>query len=88
MPTRTKPEDILNKLEWVKKLPEEGGSWGKGLVETAQAVADEVFELEKNKIAIEEQIRKRLRVMRAMPARAEREAPLMFSDQEVEEAQK
>jgi len=86
MPTRTKPEDILEKVEWVKRLPDNGGLWGKGLIETAQAVADEIFHLEKKKAEIEEQIRKRLRVMRAMPARAEREAPLLYSDFEVEKA--
>lgn len=86
MPTRTNPQDILNKLDWVKNLPGEGGSWGKGLTETAEAVALEVLDLEKQKEDIEEQIRKRLRVMRAMPGRADREAPLMFSEAEVKDA--
>ena len=87
MPTRTKPEDILTRVEWVERLPEGGGSWGKALVSTAQAVAQEVTDLEKSKADIEEQIRRRLRVMRALPGRADREAPLMYADEEVKAAQ-
>lgn len=84
MPSKTNPQDILDKLTWVKNLPDGGGSWGQGLTGTAEAVAREVADLEKTKANIQADINKRLRVMRALPGRAEREAPLMYEDKVVE----
>jgi hypothetical protein len=86
MPAKTKPQDIIDKISWIEKLPDGGASWGQGLTMTAAAVAREIEDLEKTKANIEEQIRKRLRVMRAIPGRAEREAPLMYSDEIIDEA--
>jgi len=86
MPAKTNPQDILDRIEWVKSLPDQGGSWGMGLIGTAEAVAREVADLEKTKANIEEQIRKRLRVLRAVPGRADRESLLMYSDKEVDAA--
>jgi len=86
MPTRTNPQDILDNIFWVKNLPDGGGSWGQGLTGTAEAVSREVSDLEKTKANIEGEIRKRLRVMRALPGRAEREAPLMYDDEVVAKA--
>lgn len=86
MPSKTNPQDILDQIVWVKNLPEGGGSWGQGLTGTAEAVAREVSDLEKTKANIEGEIRKRLRVMRALPGRAEREAPLMYDEKAVKKA--
>ena len=87
MPTKTKPQDIIDRIAWVKNLPDGGGSWGQGLTGTAEAVAREVADLEKTKANLEGEIRKRLRVMRALPGRAEREAPLMYEEPVVAKAQ-
>lgn len=86
MPSKTNPKDILDKIIWVKSLPDGGGSWGKGLTGTAEAVVREIADLEKTRASLDEQIRKRLRVLRAIPGRAEREAPLMYEDKAIEEA--
>lgn len=86
MPSKTKPQDIIDKIEWVRNLPDGGGSWGQGLTGTAEAVAREVDDLEKTRANLDEQIRKRLRVMRAIPGRAEREAPLMYGDIDITKA--
>jgi len=87
MPSKTKPQDILDRISWVKNLPDGGGSWGQGITGTGEATAREVADLEKTKANIQEQINKRLRVMRALPGRAEREAPLMYDDKAVAKAQ-
>lgn len=86
MPTKTNPQDILDKISWVKNLPDGGGSWGMGLTGTAESVAREISDLEKTKANIQADINKRLRVMRALPGRAEREAPLMYEDKAVKKA--
>ncbi|MBW2170114.1 MAG: hypothetical protein JRG69_12815 [Deltaproteobacteria bacterium] len=86
MPSKTNPQDILDKILWVRTLPDGGGSWGMGLTGTAEAVAREISDLKKTRESLDEQIRKRLRVMRAIPGRAEREAPLMYEDEAIKEA--
>lgn len=83
MPTKTKPQDILDRISWVKELPEGGGSWGMGITGTAEALAREVVDLEKTKANIAEDINKRLRVLRTLPGRADREAPMMYSEDDV-----
>lgn len=75
MPAKTNVQDILDKMEWVKRLPDQGGAWGRGLLSTAQSIAQEVAELEQQRLHIGEQIRDRTALLRMLPGRADRESP-------------
>ena len=84
MPKGTSPDDILAKLEWVYKLPE--SAWSRGIIELADSVGIELEDLEKEKVALDAKIKARLKVMRLIPARADREAKLMYDASDVAKA--
>lgn len=84
MPKKMKPEEVLKKMEWLESLPDSGGSWGRGLIETGHSIVAEVEKLEQEKKGIAKQIGDRMRVLRALPGRAAREAPLMYDSGTVE----
>ena len=84
MPRGTTPEEILERLEWVKHLPE--SAWSSGIIDPAESLCSELDELSKEKIMLDEKIRARLKVLRLIPARAEREAKLMYDASDVAKA--
>jgi hypothetical protein len=86
MPKGTSPDEILEKVEWVRRLPET--AWSRGILETADSVGIELEDLAKEKAELDEKIRSRLKVMRLIPARADREAKLMYDASDVAKAKK
>lgn len=87
MPKGTTPEEILailDKIEWVRRLPE--SAWSHGIVDPAESLGIELEDLAKEKVALDEKIRARLKVLRLIPARAEREASLMYDASDVAKA--
>lgn len=89
MPKKTSHEDILEileKIDWVRRLPET--AWSRGIIDTAESVAVELDDLEREKAVIVEKFRSRLRVMKLIPARVRRESKLMYDADDIAEAQK
>jgi len=87
MTKRVDVQNCIERMEWIARLPEGGGAWGNGLLETARSVAQEIVELEDLRSSLGEKIKKRAKVLRALPARADRESELMFSPEEISAAQ-
>lgn len=86
MPAKTNVQDILDRLQWVKELPDSGGAWGRGIISTAESVSAEVAELEQQRASIAEKIKDRTSLLRMLPGRADREVLLMFSNEVVQAA--
>jgi hypothetical protein len=78
---------VSNRLEWLAHIPEKGRKWGQGITETATSLTAEIKSLEAQRSKIAEEIKKRYRLLRSLPARADREVLLMgFSVEEMEAA--
>jgi len=86
MSKRTSPQEILDNIEWVRLLPD--SAWSHGICSTADSLVDEISELERERKILNEKIRSRLKVLRLIPSRAEREANLMHEKEDVEAAKK
>lgn len=86
MPAKTNVQDILDRLAWVRNLPDSGGAWGQGILGTAESVSSEVTELEQQRAVIVEKIKDRTSLLRTLPGRADREVLLMFSNEAVQAA--
>jgi len=90
MPKTRTPQDILDSIFWLNKLADT--PWNKGILDTAVDLKREIDELEaeRKKVAdeIDGKIRKRMKVLRALPGRAEREASLIYTDEQVRGAKK
>ena len=86
MPKGTTPDEILAKIDWVHRLPD--SAWSRGIIDLADSVGIELEDLEKEKVALDAKIKARLKVLRLIPARAEREAKLMYDASDVAKAKK
>jgi len=87
MPKGMTTQEVQERLEWLKHMPESGRDWGQGVLKTAEGLTKEIELLEKQRGEIAEEIRKRYRLLRSLPARADREVLLMgFTDRNVEKA--
>jgi len=84
MPKGTTPDEILEKLAWVHKLP--ASAWSRGIIDLADSVGIELEELENQKAELDAKIKSRLKVLRLIPARADREARLMYDMSDVAKA--
>jgi hypothetical protein len=88
MPKGRTPQDIIDNLFWLNSLPET--PWSRGILDTAADLKREIAELEEERKKVVEdidgKIKNRMRVMRALPGRAEREASLIYPDGDVEAA--
>jgi len=88
MARKVTPQEFLDKIAFIKHLPDEGGSWGRGVTMTLADQAREIERLEKTAEGIKSQIRDRVQLMRGIASRAEREAELSgYTKKQVEEAQ-
>ena len=81
MPKGTNPDEILERIAWVHKLPE--SAWSRGITDLADSVGSELEDLEAEKAVLDAKVRARLKVLRLIPARAEREAKLMYDASDV-----
>lgn len=85
MPKKLLPDDVLGRLVWVGKLPET--EWSRGVMSTSQSLKDEIEQLEAKKEEIDSEIKKRSRVLRMLPSRAEREALLIYPSEVISVSQ-
>ena len=85
MPKTRSPQDIIDSLFWVNHLSET--PWSRGILDTAVELKQEIEGLEEERCKkldeIAAEILKRMKVLRAMPARAEREAVLLYDEKQV-----
>lgn len=88
MPRGRTPQDVLNELKWVGELDET--PWSKGVFETAEDLKREIGDLQEERktlvTEIDEKVRKRMKLLRALPSRAEREAELVYTEEQIEAA--
>lgn len=87
MPRKTDPSAILQDLQWIKHLPDEGGAWGRGLLATVEAAARQVSHLEASRKELDRQIAASLTMVRRKNSQAEQEAKLCFTQEQIVEAQ-
>lgn len=73
-------------LEWILKLPDAGGAWGKGIVATAKEIEAELVRLNAQKDQIDDAIKVRKKVQRSLVKRAEQESKMLFTDTAVQSA--
>lgn len=73
-----KKQTATEQLAWISSLPEEGGAWGLGIVETAKSIEGEMARLEAQETTIKEQIKARKKLLSQTVKRAEKEAPLLY----------
>ncbi len=78
MTAEQKKMGSLESIAWLERLPDGGGAWGKGLVETVATLEAEAEGLEKaaNEAALKAKARRRLAAQTAK--RADREAATLF----------
>jgi hypothetical protein len=79
------PEEIASQLNWVSRLPDT--AWSRSMLEMADALVEELGELKEQRAVLSDKMKARMRVLRQMRARAEREAPLMYEADVVAKAQ-
>jgi len=88
MARKVTAQEFLDKIAFIKHLPDQGGSWGRGVLVTLDDQAKEIRRLEDSLQGIKDQIRDRLRLMRGTANRAPREAELVgYSKEQINEAQ-
>lgn len=80
---------------WVRHLPKEGGDWGTGIVGTVFSVEAEVDKMKadvtshKAEIArIEAEMKSRTDLLKATVKRAEKEAPMLYANTQIEQAKR
>lgn len=90
MPKTRSPQDIIDSLLWVTHLSPT--PWSRGILDTAGELQQEIEGLEEERRKrlgeIAAEILRRMKVLRAMPARAEREAVLIYDEKQVKGAKK
>lgn len=88
MARKVTPQEFLDKVAFIKHLPEEGGSWGRGITMTLDDQAKAIRRLENARTGLDVQIKDRLSLMRKMARRVEGEATLVgYTKEQVQEAQ-
>ena len=88
MPRGRTPQDVLDELNWLGELHET--SWRQGVIDTAEDLKREIESLQEERktrvTEIDEKVRKRMKLLRALPGRAEREAELVYTEKQIEAA--
>ena len=81
------------KVDWVENLPDNGGAWGKGVIETCMALEAEIETLEAKRQEVEaslrefdSQIKVRKKLLRQQGRRAEKEAVMLYGESVVKDA--
>jgi len=78
--------EVFGELAWVNNLPE--SVWSRGLLDTALNVKTELEGIEAEKAALAEKEGRLYKMLRGFPARAEREAPLVYGEEAVAQARR
>lgn len=86
MPKKLPPKDHREEVSWIERLPEKGGTWGKGIVDTVSGLMDEAdkadaeaAEFEKVAKEARDKATARRTLADQTARRAAREAPKLFT---------
>jgi hypothetical protein len=82
----TQKKSQTDSIAWIERLPDDGGVWGKGLIETVATLEMEADHLEKVAAEATEKAIARRRLARQTAKRAQKEAPSLFSQAQIERA--
>lgn len=80
-------QSSLESIAWVERLPDAGGAWGKGLVETVATMEAEAEKLEQVAAEATEKAKARRRLAVQTAKRASKEAGALFSTKVIMAAQ-
>lgn len=93
MPKKVEKPSSLEGLAWIQNLPDGGGSWGKGIIETVTGFEVEAMEADEEIGKLNEQIKtlreksnKRRLMAQQAAGRAEREAKNLFTEAQIAQA--
>lgn len=82
--------DHMQEIEWIAKLPNGGGDWGKGIVGTVRALEAGVAENGLKQAELKRQIdtladdsRTKKKLLKSTVKRAAEEAPMMFGNAQI-----
>lgn len=84
--TSSKPTAEETK-KWVESLPNNGGTWGKGIISMLDECELELEDLENQKAEIEERLKGRKKLIRETIKRAGKEAHTLFPESTIKQAQ-
>jgi hypothetical protein len=87
MPKQKQPEtpvqSAYDSLSWINHLPEEGGAWGIGLIETVKSSEEDIGSMQAEIETIKVRMKARQKLIRQCQRRAEKEAPLIFTPEQI-----
>lgn len=85
MPKKTEKKSAADMISWIHKLPEAGGAWGKGIIDTIDQLEVEAMGADEEIVALEAQVKslkdkaaQRRSMAMQTARRAAREAPKLF----------
>jgi hypothetical protein len=80
MPKTITSDEVVKKLDWIDKLPNKGGDWGKGVLAGAKALAKEVDDTQAEIEKLMTKRTERMKVLRRLPVRAKYDAKHLFDE--------
>lgn len=86
MPKKQSAAEMAAGVQWVARLPESGGVWGRGITEVVDSTASEVAGLERQIAQLRATANARRKLLADTVKRAEKEAHLMFTEGQIAKA--
>lgn len=78
-----KTQKALEDLAWVEHLPDTNIEWSKGILDTAWKIDAELAIAEEEKAKVDKRIKGLRKMLLSLPSRANREALLLYSEEEI-----
>jgi hypothetical protein len=78
MPVKIEEPDYAAEVQWITRLPNGGGEWGAGIVNTVRAAQATKEEMEGQRAELTRKINDYKRLLRATLTRAEKESTMLF----------
>lgn len=88
MPKKKTTLPATEQIKWLDHLPEQGGAWGRSIVQTVEAMESELTPVRKQLEDLSEQLVVREGIVKDAIKRAEKEAKGLFNDKQVAAAKK
>jgi hypothetical protein len=79
-------DSFLKQVEWVERLPGNGGDWGKGIVGMVRHIEPEIDALTEKRAKLDADIKQRTTLLRETVKRADKEVSMLFSNTQIEKA--
>jgi cell division protein FtsB len=78
-----KIQKTLDKLKWVEQLPQNNVDWAAGILEIARKLEQELAQTQAEKEELDKRVKGLRKMLFALPARAAREATLLYTEEEI-----